>query len=172
MPLSFFEKEKKTQSLSWLSEWIEENPKGKDKPFRVEEFVQVQSGKGLLVKTENFAVFVFKKTKLYNLLLEALEEYVADEGFCIFCVPSDLKGEFQLATDFDQPCSWYNMGNGFTTTESQYSSMGVTGNPFKKPRPANYSLSSELIGDVSIDLSCGKDEKVGGNGRTGTRKSR
>lgn len=136
MALKFFDDNQSSGSgnLEFLNDWIEKNPKNKDKEFPIEEVVRVQSGKGYLLKTEKFAVFLFKNQKIAKQLTEALDTYVNELGYgweLLVFLPKPNKPDFKIACNDEKQVTWFTSKNGYTTLEDLYTSQtSEDTNPF------------------------------------------
>lgn len=138
MALKFFDADSSSNGngqLSFLPDWLEENPKNKETQFLVTEIKRVQSGKGYMAITNKFAVFLWKNSKISKLLVEALEHWVENQntGYCLYVVLKDpKKPDYSLASDPDSQTTWFTSKNGYTTLEPDVSSQDQSGteNPF------------------------------------------
>lgn len=138
MALSFFEPKQDTGSgdTPFLNEWLENHPNNKKQQFLVREVIRVKSGKGYLVTTDDFSCFIWKNQALTKLLIEALEIWVnePDKGYAVYVyLKNPKKSDFTLGADKDEPVTWFNSKNGYTTTESGLASPDSVvegGNPF------------------------------------------
>lgn len=122
MALTFFEPKQDSGNgdTPFLNEWLEQHPKNKKQTFLVKELIKVKSGKGYLVVTDDFTCFIWKNQALTKLLIEALEIWVneAKHGYAVYVyLKNPNKQDFTLASDKDEPVTWFNSKNGFTTTE-------------------------------------------------------
>lgn len=124
MALKFFDEESASNgSLSFLKDWLEENPKNKETVFPVEEVIRVQSGKGYLIKTSKFAVFAWTKSKTAKNLVEALDYYCKNpqSGYELMVVlKKPNSDDHSLAVDDEKPTTWFASKNGFTTITPVY----------------------------------------------------
>lgn len=127
MALKFFDSESNSNgSLSFLKDWLEENPKNKETVFLVTEITRVQSGKGYLIKTNKFAVFAWAKSKTAKNLVEALDYYCSNpqSGYCLMVVlAKPNEDNYQLAVDDEKPTTWFSSKNGYTTSQPVYTSV-------------------------------------------------
>lgn len=136
MALTFFEAKEDNGSgeLLFLNEWLEENPKPKNKEFEVTEVKAVKSDKGYLVLTNDFQVFLWKKSKVTQMLLQAFDVWInvePDTGFKLLVVLDlKLKDKYKLAVDKEVKVTWFTMGNGFTTSVDNAYSQESDLNPF------------------------------------------
>lgn len=136
MALKFFDDDAQSSGngqLSFLPDWLEENPKNKTTTFLVTEIKRVQSGKGYMVITDKFAVFLWKNSKIAKFLVDALAHWVEypDTGYELYVVlKKPDKPDYQLASDTERPTTWFTSKNGFTTVEPDASSVGENQNPF------------------------------------------
>lgn len=136
MTLTFFEAKEDSGNgeLLFLNDWLKENPKPKNKEFEVTEVKAVKSGKGYLVITNDFQVFLWKKSKVTQMLLQAFDVWIntePDTGFKLLVVLNPkLKDGYQLAVDKEIKVTWFTMGNGFTTTVENAYSEETDLNPF------------------------------------------
>jgi len=136
MALTFFEAKEDNGNgeLLFLNEWLENNPKPKTKEYEVTEVKAVKSGKGYLVLTNDFQVFLWKKSKVTQMLLQAFDVWIniePDSGFKLLIVlDSKSKDGYKMAVDKDVKVTWFTMGNGFTTTADNAYSEETDLNPF------------------------------------------
>lgn len=138
MALTFFEPKENPGNgdLPFLNEFLEQNPKNKTQQFLVKEIVRVKSGKGYLVITEDFSCFLWKNQALSKMLMEALEHWVnnPDSGYCLYVFLKDpKKQDFTMASDKEQPTTWFASKNGYTTMGEDASLVEENqngGNPF------------------------------------------
>lgn len=123
MALTFFEvnEDSGTGELLFLNDWLKENPKNKTTIFEVTDIKAVKSGKGYIAITRSFQVFLWKNSKVTKMLVQALDVWInhePDTGFQLLVVlDSGSKDGYKLAVDKDVKATWFQMGNGFTTTE-------------------------------------------------------
>jgi hypothetical protein len=123
MALSFFEEpeDNGTGSLDFLNDWLEANPKNKEKQFSVTEIRLAKSKKGYIVSTGKFMVFLWKKSKVATMLVEAMNVWInvePDTGFdLVIALDPKSKDGYKLGVDKDKKVTWFQMGNGFTTLE-------------------------------------------------------
>jgi hypothetical protein len=136
MALTFFEslEDNGTGELEFFNEWVKANPKPKSKEFVVTEIKAAKSGKGYMLVTTDFQIWLWKKQKLAVMLLQALDVWVnkePDTGFNLIVV-LDPKGKdgYKVAVDKEQKVTWFTMGNGFTTLEQSAYSEETDLNPF------------------------------------------
>lgn len=126
MALKFFDDESNNGNgnLEFLNNWIEKNPKNKQKEFVIDEVVRTKSGRGYLVKTDKFAVFLFKNSKIANQLIEALDTYVNELNYgweLLVYLPKPNKADYKIACNDEKQVTWFTSKNGFTTSEDLYS---------------------------------------------------
>jgi hypothetical protein len=136
MALSFFEEpeDNGSGSLDFLNDWLEANPKNKEKQFPIVEIKLAKSKKGYIVSTEKFMVFLWKKSKVATMLVQAMDVWINLEpgsGFEMLVVlDSKTKDGYKLGVDKEKHVTWFQMGNGFTTLESNAHSQESDLNPF------------------------------------------
>lgn len=144
--IQFFEAETNNSDTPFLSELLKE-PEGKNligKTFIVNEVIAVSSGKGYLIRTDEFITFIWKKQKLTNQLLEALNFYFEQGTGYTLCAVVDpkVKCGCQLGVDFETTSYWQKKGESFynSTTALELESKLGTENPFLPPTfPLNQS---------------------------------
>jgi hypothetical protein len=137
MALSFFAPESSigNDSKTFLDEWLTSNLKNRNTQFSITEIKRVQSGKGYLVETEEFLVFLWKNSAISKLLVEALEVYVnqPEKGRALFVVLPQKKVagvKPQIAADLDVEQTWFTSKNGYTVMEPSVDlAEGISGNP-------------------------------------------
>lgn len=119
----------------FLNDWIKENPKNKKTQHLVSEVKLVQSGKGYLLETDYFLAFIWKNAKVTKQLIEALEHWVdtPDTGYALYLIQDKpCSPNFKLATDKEEPFTWYRKKNGFSVLGEDLSldTTEQVGNPF------------------------------------------
>jgi uncharacterized protein YodC (DUF2158 family) len=137
MPKSFFEDTGSNGDGDKLfaTEYLAANKKEIDREFTVTEVVIARSGKGYMVHTEYFICWLWKKSKLTGMLIEALNTYTkTSRGFHLFVqLTNKNKDCFVIGANTDVECRWYDLGNGsYSLTPSTSSSM-ESENPFLLP---------------------------------------
>ena len=134
MKLAFFDDVQESQSLEFLDNWIKENPKNKKKEFEVQVVQRARSGKGYMLKTTDFIVFIFKNSRICKQIVEALGEYTKrpEGGYPLYIVlTKPNKSDYRIAADKDTKVTWFEMGNGYTiSNELAHSKDSEEGNPF------------------------------------------
>lgn len=144
--IQFFETESNNSDVPFLSDLLKE-PSGKSligKTFTVNEVIAVASGKGYLLRTDEFITFIWKKQKLTNQLLEALNFYFEQGTGYTLCAVVDPKAKCgcQLGVDFETTSYWQKKGESFynSTTALELEAKQGTENPFLPPIfPSNQS---------------------------------
>lgn len=136
MSLTFFESKEDNGNgeLEFFNEWLEKNPKPKNKEFEVTECKASKSGKGYMLVTTDFQIWLWKKQKLTQQLLEAFNVWVniePDTGFRLVVV-LDLKSKdkYRIGVDKETKVTWFQMGNGYTTTADNAYFQDSDLNPF------------------------------------------
>lgn len=119
----------------FLNDWLKSNPKNKQIQHLVSEVRLVNSNKGYLIETDNFLAFIWKNAKVTSQLIEALEYWVStpDTGYALYLVQDKPNSpNFKLATDKEEPFTWYSKKNGYSTIGEDLDSdtAGMDGNPF------------------------------------------
>lgn len=119
----------------FLNDWIEQNPKNKKTQHLVSEVKLVQSNKGYLIETDYFLAFIWKNAKVTKQLIEALEHWVntPDTGYALYLIQDKpTSSSFKLATDKEEPFTWYAKKNGYSTIQgdSNLDTTETDGNPF------------------------------------------
>lgn len=135
MKLQFFDSDASAKEIIFLEDWITKNPKNKTKNFVVTKVSKVRSGKGYLLHTEAFCVFIFKNSRLAKDLVEALQVYVSspEGGYSLVIhLPKPTDKGYMIAADKDDRVTWYEAGNEYTTLEESATlNQGQPqGNPF------------------------------------------
>lgn len=113
MPIEFFKQEEETVSLDFLPDVLEENPKINGKTFDVFSFKKAKSGKGYMLYTSDFICWFFKKEKVLQQALEALDFYCKTGAGFQFVVQVDktLKSKFSLGIDTDREVKYIPLEN-------------------------------------------------------------
>ena len=136
MGLTFFEsnEDNGTGELLFLNDWLKENPKNKDKQFILWELKAVKSGKGFIGVTNSFQIFFWKNSKLAKMLVEAMNVWInlePDTGYeLVVVLDPKSKDGYRIAADKDKKVTWFQMGNGYTTSEGNAFSEETDLNPF------------------------------------------
>lgn len=104
MAIEFFAQKDEQTSLDFLPDALEENPKLNGKMFDVFSFKKAKSGKGYMLYTSDFICWFFKKEKVLQQALEALDYYCkTGSGFqFVVLVDKKLKSKFSLGIDTDR----------------------------------------------------------------------
>jgi len=147
MPKSFFVENELSGDGDKLfaSEFLAGNKKELGKHFTITDIVAARSGKGYMVHTEYFICWLWKKSKLTGMLLEALKEYSnTSHGYYLFAELTNANKDcFSIGVDTDVPTRWYDLGNGsYSTTQGTISSTTDT-NPFLP-----HALSTSIQGET------------------------
>lgn len=136
MALEFFEEKEDngTGELEFLGDWLKANPKNKQLEWEVLEIRAVKSGKGYILITDKFMIFLWKRLKVAAFLIQALDVWVnkePDTGFALMAViaPKSKDG-YKLGVDKERKVTWFTMGNGFTTMAENAFSEDSDLNPF------------------------------------------
>jgi hypothetical protein len=155
MALSFFEEVESSNGSGerlFVKEFLEENKRENGKQFSIKELKLVKSGKGYILETDYFMVWLWKKQSLTQHLLEALKLYTTTgKGYALFAVlDAKSKDGYRLAIDPEIEAFWYDLGNGCFSLQSPSSTSSPDHNPFI---PTTYPLptggtSEEAGGEV------------------------
>jgi len=113
MPIEFFTQEEDSTSLDFLPDALEENPKLNGKTFDVFSFKKAKSGKGYMLYTSDFICWFFKKEKVLQQALEALDFYCkTGKGFqFVVQVDKKAKSKFHLGIDSDREVTYVPLEN-------------------------------------------------------------
>lgn len=113
MPIEFFAQEEESTSLDFLPDALEENPKLHGKVFDVFAFKKAKSGKGYMLYTSDFIAWFFKKEKVLQQALEALDYYCkSGSGFpFVIQVDKQAKSKFHLGIDTDREAKFVPLEN-------------------------------------------------------------
>lgn len=113
MPIEFFSQEEEQTSLDFLPDYLEENPKINGKTFDVFSFKKAKSGKGYMLYTSHFICWFFKKEKVLQQALEALDYYCKTGSGFQFVVQVDnkTKSKFHLGIDTDREAKYIPLEN-------------------------------------------------------------
>lgn len=144
MALSFFDLDNESSSNGdklFAKDFLAKNPKEIGKQFPIKELKFAKSGKGYMVHTDYFIIWLWKRSSVTQHLLEALTQYTqTGKGYALFAVlDKNAKDGYQLAIDPEIECSWYDMGNESYSLNIPSSTV-TSGNPFL---PAVYPLPTE-----------------------------
>lgn len=134
MSKSFFDDDSSNNAGEKLfaTEYLAANKKEMGREFTVNEIVLARSGKGYMVHTEHFVCWLWKKSKLTQMLLEALNAYVStSHGYHLFVMlTNENKDCFKIGCNTELETRWYDLGNGSYSLTPLNSSSTETGNPF------------------------------------------
>lgn len=134
MPKSFFLDSESNGDGDKLfaTEYLAANKKELGRDFTVTEIILARSGKGFMVHTEYFICWLWKKSKLTGMLMEALKVYAStSKGFHLFVtLTNENKDCFKIGVDTDVECRWYELGNGSYSLTPSTSSSTEGENPF------------------------------------------
>jgi hypothetical protein len=133
-------------------DYLKRFPKQDGTLHDVTEIKKVVSGKGYLLYTEHFLVWLWKKEKSAQQVIEALRVYIdTKEGFTLVCkLDKTKKSGCILGVDFERPTTWFAMGNDSYTLDEDAISQESTdsGNPFlpqeKTTAPTPLSAETDL----------------------------
>ncbi len=94
--------------LSFINEYLEENPEKNGMIVDVLSIIEVKSGKGYLLKTASFVCFCWKKDKAIAYVLERLDDAVEMSTPLRIAVRTDItsKNGFRLLVDEDEGYIW------------------------------------------------------------------
>lgn len=108
--LSFFSDKSNSTRLPFYDEWRKEQSFKETKYYVVTEITQVKSGKGYMLYTTNFSIFLWGNASFTKSLLEALQAYLTrpEEGYeLIVVVDKDKKKPYQIAANKDKTITWF-----------------------------------------------------------------
>lgn len=146
MPKSFFEDSSFNGDGDKLfaTEFLAANKKELDKEFSITEIVLARSGKGYMVHTEYFICWLWKKSKLTGMLIEALKAYTESSRGCHLFVQLTNKNKdcFVIGANTDIECRWYELGNGSYSLNPSITLSTVEENPFL-PHALSHPIGEE-----------------------------
>jgi hypothetical protein len=142
MALSFFEEIERDNGNGerlFVKEFLEANKRENGKQFPIKELKLVKSGKGYILETDYFMVWLWKKQSITQHLLEALKLYTTTgKGYALFAVlDAKSKDGYKLAVDPEIEAFWYDLGNDCFSLQSPSSISSPDHNPFI---PTTYPL--------------------------------
>ena len=161
MAIQFFEEAVSIQ-LDFASDYLKENPKENGKSYEVTEVKLTNAGSGYMVYTDVCTGFYYKKEKVLQQLLEALEVYVdGQDGYALFMVlDKKAKKGFSLGIDVEIKRNWFGCGKKYTLSEESGSgSKEKPSNPFLPPTTLVRSKETENS-DSKISTLSGMRNKV------------
>jgi len=136
MTITFFEDEYLAQNDNdFYGDWIKldttKKLKGKT-GYAVREIIRAKSGKGYLLCTDSFNVWLWKKSKIANQIIEALEIYTTKGGYSIVVVPVNNKQDgYKIGVDKQETVLWYTNGKKYSIQPIPEEEIEVEGvNPF------------------------------------------
>lgn len=135
MALTFFDDVPlSSDDLEFYGDWVKGLKASvlKTKPqYEVIEILKAKSGKGYLVKTTDFACWLWKKQKLTNQLIEALESYCKNGGYSLFVVAiTDKQDGYRIACDKEMSSLWYTDGKKYSKEAIPEEQQETGENPF------------------------------------------
>jgi len=135
MAIQFFEEAASIQ-LDFAADYLKENPKENGKSYEVTEVRLTNAGSGYMVYTDVCTGFYYKKEKVLQQLLEALQVYVeGQDGYALFMVlDKKTKKGFSLGIDAEIKRNWFGCAKKYTL--SAEGGLGLTEkpvNPFLPP---------------------------------------
>lgn len=174
MPIEFFVQDEEQPSLEFLADALEDDPKLNGKLFDVFSFKKAKSGKGYMVYTSHFIVWFFKKEKIIQQALEALDYYCkTGEGFqFVIEVDKKAKSKFHLGLDTERQVKYVPLENTsyrlVTTNDMEVTEKKTPlVNPFliQKPNPSLPPLNTDSQNNGDSNLTAGSQGKKGREGR-------
>lgn len=114
--LVFFDEIPSEPDLEFLDVKMVAKNKWDKKTFQVTEIVAVKSGKGYLLKTSHFQVFIWKNSTVAKFLVEALLHWVKEgNGKALYVQCINSKNEcFRIASSKGEECIWYSNGKKYS----------------------------------------------------------
>jgi len=171
MAIEFFKQDEESDSLDFLPDALEENSKLDGKIFDVFSFKKAKSGKGYMLYTSHFICWFFKKEKILQQALEALDYYCKTGSGFQFVVQVDkkAKSKFHLGLDTEREAKFIPLENASFRLAVENDLEGTTTekkgeNPFlfKIPSP---SLLPPAIDPPNSGDSITTTTHQGGKGR-------
>lgn len=143
MAINWLNEEQETEStdLDFAADYLKANPKEDKKTFEISELQAARSGKGYILRTDKFLIWLWKKQKEASQILEALTFYCdKGKGYALVCqLDKKAKNGFRLGVDTEKPVTWYETvkGKKYATTQDILlpSEVESSGNPFIHPVP-------------------------------------
>lgn len=116
----------------FATEYLAANKRELDREFSVTEIMAAKSGKGYMVHTEHFVCWLWRKSKITIMLLEALQAYVeTGTGFHLFVTLTNKNKDcFLIGCNTDISAKWYDLGNGLYSLTPKELSSTEGENPF------------------------------------------
>lgn len=152
MAIEFFKQEEEQESLDFLPDALEERPSLNGKLFDVFSFKKAKSGKGYMLYTSDFICWFFKKEKVLQQALEALDCYCKTGTGYQFVVQVDkkAKSKFHLGVDAEREVKYIPLENTSYRLVTMNDTEGTRkekkdSNPFliMTPPPSLLPLSTE-----------------------------
>ena len=178
MAIEFFTQDEETPSLEFLPDYLEENPKANGKIFDVFAFKKAKSGKGYMLYTSHFICWFFKKEKVLQQALEALDYYCKTGTGYTFVVQIDskAKNKFHLGIDNEREAKYVPLENtsyrlALPTDTEDTPTKKETINPFliQKKNPSLPPLGTEAIAPPTNGEKNDIMTHQGGKGRIATK---
>lgn len=174
MAIEFFEQNEESISFDFLPDYLEENPKIDGRLYDVVAFKKAKSGKGYMLYTSHFICWFFKKEKVLQQALEALDYYCKSGGGFQFVVKVDkkAKSKFHLGIDNEREAKFVPLENGSYRLQIE-SDMEDTQMEKKKENPFLFKKStpvpSPLIETANNGDQTSPSIHQGRKGREGTK---
>lgn len=137
--LQFFEEVSSPLDIPFLNDYLKE-PKNRNADGSVHDVVEIiyaASGKGYVIKTENFMAFLWKNSKVTKQILEALNFYWEQGNGFVFVVRIEAKTKnlFSLGVDFERTSYWQKKGESFYSSLNPVEDIPLMeqSNPFLPP---------------------------------------
>lgn len=154
--IQFFE-QSQSADIPFLSDLLKtkEGQKLDGQVFDVESIIYASSGKGYLVKTSAFSVFIWKNQKTTQQMLEALNLYWEQGNGFVFVVQVALKvkDKHRIGVDFERTSYWQKKGDSFISTSSLTEDIPLMEptNPFLPPNfPTTQSRALQMADEMTI----------------------
>lgn len=137
--LQFFESEGTSTDLPFLSDLLKttQGQRLNGKVYDVNEISYASSGKGYTIKTDAFMTFLWKKSKVTQQLLEALNFYWEQGNGYVVVAKIDIstKGGCLLGVDFERTSYWQKKEESFFNSLNPVEDIPLMAgsNPFLPP---------------------------------------
>jgi hypothetical protein len=121
MALDFLTDDSGDGRLPFVKEYLELNPKQNGKQFTITEVVKVKSGKGYILNTAKFAVWIWSNSTVTKKLMAVLHGMIEDNARhmpLVVVLDKSTSEHFKLAFDDEKPCTWVKLENreGYSVT--------------------------------------------------------
>lgn len=150
MGIQFFEQPSESVDLEFASNYLEANPKQNGKIFDLVSVKKAKSGKGYMLYTSDFIVWYYRKEKVLQQILEALDIFCKVGGGKQFVIQLDKTAskKFNIGIDEEREATYIPLENASYVLQGKQELEGIKKekkevNPFLKNLPSLPTLSEQ-----------------------------